>query len=502
MIALVRLIVWGFFLSRRWRGNSLSREDNYLYFWLCVLGNSVAGISLPIMLDGNWVAGGVFATAIVLTYPWLIARTVFVPLGLWRLSFVFGWLSRLAWHSDGSGSVAVATLALFRKQARTGSVNFKDFKALDFLSRRVRKQKLSPTTVLGDAFIARLRGDASSAIELFESLGDLSAHGSGRAHKIASNYLIATAAENGQWRRIGTLTEAWPRLSFGARFFAAVAAVLTGSEDAPSRARLYVLWLLSGSPIRCFPLLRRALVPAAGNAESSVRTRPSQNWGETEQSAGDETDPLRRALGLHLRALATPASEIEIADLVEVGRAWDEASATDSITTHARERGAVLQSRRIELVADEFQRTVEIDLAELIRKSGICLEALPTTSPTLRQAAQTIREELLVAVEMGFDALADRTDALKPLAAIEEWHEYRALRKQHRVLVETGGPEARRVVFPKVHHAGCGFAVWLWNERDEYILANAIFRWLLAEATIVGDAGAIELQNKNVEAGL
>lgn len=37
----------------------------------------------------------------------------------------------------------------------------------------------------------------------------------------------------------------------------------------------------------------------------------------------------------------------------------------------------------------------------------------------------------------------------------------------------------------------------MWNERKQYLLANSVFAWLLAEAVLVGDAEAIELQRRN-----
>jgi hypothetical protein len=53
-----------------------------------------------------------------------------------------------------------------------------------------------------------------------------------------------------------------------------------------------------------------------------------------------------------------------------------------------------------------------------------------------------------------------------------------------------------------VHPDLCKLAVWLWNLREEKALANAIFRWLLAEAETVGDARAVELETKNVACGI
>jgi len=44
--------------------------------------------------------------------------------------------------------------------------------------------------------------------------------------------------------------------------------------------------------------------------------------------------------------------------------------------------------------------------------------------------------------------------------------------------------------------------VWLYNHRKERPLANAVFRWLLGEATALDDARAVTLMTNNVECGV
>ena len=39
-------------------------------------------------------------------------------------------------------------------------------------------------------------------------------------------------------------------------------------------------------------------------------------------------------------------------------------------------------------------------------------------------------------------------------------------------------------------------AAWLWNTREEYAMSHALSRWLLDEATAVGDTEAIELGHR------
>jgi hypothetical protein len=58
------------------------------------------------------------------------------------------------------------------------------------------------------------------------------------------------------------------------------------------------------------------------------------------------------------------------------------------------------------------------------------------------------------------------------------------------------------LLFPHAHTALNRLAVWLWNERKEHVLSQAISEWLLAEALAVGDAQAIELHQSNAAIGI
>jgi hypothetical protein len=46
----------------------------------------------------------------------------------------------------------------------------------------------------------------------------------------------------------------------------------------------------------------------------------------------------------------------------------------------------------------------------------------------------------------------------------------------------------RPLLFGPVHRGLCALGVWLYNGRDERSLANTMFRWLHAEATLAGDS--------------
>ena len=59
----------------------------------------------------------------------------------------------------------------------------------------------------------------------------------------------------------------------------------------------------------------------------------------------------------------------------------------------------------------------------------------------------------------------------------------------------------RRLAFVKVYPDACSYAVWLFNDQHQRPLGNAIFRWLLGEATALDDTRAVALMTKNAACG-
>jgi hypothetical protein len=108
------------------------------------------------------------------------------------------------------------------------------------------------------------------------------------------------------------------------------------------------------------------------------------------------------------------------------------------------------------------------------------------------------RHERLSALELGFAAWHDRARADAALPALAEWRQFLALRAEYERAGASAGLELRRLAFPHVFDAATEVAVWLWNRRDEFVLAHALFSWLAAEAAVVGDAAAIELCARNM----
>jgi len=117
------------------------------------------------------------------------------------------------------------------------------------------------------------------------------------------------------------------------------------------------------------------------------------------------------------------------------------------------------------------------------------------------RAESRLRDRLLSEIELASTAIRDRAAERRPLPILDEWREWLALRALVERAVALGGPSLRRVAYTRVHPDAGKLAVWLWNQRIERAVANAIFRWLLDEAVAVGDEEATSLEGDNVRCG-
>jgi len=319
-----------------------------------------------------------------------------------------------------------------------------------------------------------------------------------RAVTLACEWLCAEAMERGAWREVEFLARTAPLQTRRLRWFGAVAARLTGIAPIPTDARLVWLWSCAPNRIQQLELLARARASAAIVEQRVERRRAARRDPPT--STGD--DPFVEALTLHGSTLAREPSRLERDDLVRLGQAWDRALADPNLERRLLERRLALGTHEHAASLDELGSLVRDDLLALVRAAGLELGTLVDSSDQLARAARQLQAELLDELEITAGALEVRVRARRELSANEEWQTFLALREQHAAAVAVGGLELRRLAFADVHTPVCALAVWLWNDRNERALGNAMFHWLLGEAIIVDDAEAIRLQERNVDCGV
>jgi hypothetical protein len=153
-------------------------------------------------------------------------------------------------------------------------------------------------------------------------------------------------------------------------------------------------------------------------------------------------------------------------------------------------------------VLERVRASVEEDLAAAVLASGMALRDLHGKGEMASRVRARLRDRLLSEVEALADAIRRRVDDRRALPAPDEWREWCNLCAVYERNVRSAGDDVRRLAFVKVYPDGVSYAVWLYNDRQQRPLGNAIFRWLLAEATALDDTRAIALLTKNVACGV
>jgi hypothetical protein len=320
-----------------------------------------------------------------------------------------------------------------------------------------------------------------------ETLGD---YAPTLVRKLAREWLCADAIQRGAWNQAVELACAPGPKSRATRLVGAASARIAGDASAPGRLWLNLLWL--------FAPRRRATRPLVDMAESVVDVGPRRSEPTGPDLARSErSDSLEVALRRHVKVMRR-RSAVTPGELDALGHAWDRALEDPNTRDGTLYRAGILGSCSAAHALDELARQARIELASMIRTTGIALTALPRSSVTLAGAAEDVRDDLLRNIDLAFRALEQRVDLVRALPAIDEWREFSSLRRLHGEAARVGGLELRRLAFPDVHNRVCKLAVWLWNERAERAIAHAMFQWLLDEATAVGDEMAIDLQRSNL----
>ena len=232
--------------------------------WTMVIW-AIGVVFLPIIARGLIQAGhpvlGVIVAAWTpaVAWPWWLARSFTIPLGVVGPSQFLARMSTMNWGADrDSGQLVAAMLASERRRADARSIRFDG---------ALPTYDITGSAVVAHAILAAQQGETGSARALFDAAlwfphrtTDLA------ARALATEWLLADAiargefeialdvAARGHWtRRVSFLTAAAHRLSAG------------GGSDIGLRLR----WLLApGRPVHR-PLLQRALARSPGEPNSA-----------------------------------------------------------------------------------------------------------------------------------------------------------------------------------------------------------------------------------------
>jgi len=428
-----------------------------------------------------WLARGFVALVVVASFPAWILHGLLIPLGRWRAAYFLALVSPPLAHSYEvrGGAVLVGALALGRRRAVDPAA------AAWLEARLVRARSVRSVWMTAAGLLAAARGRPETARRLLHAVDGLSRRSTRLARRVAREWLVADAAEKGDWGDVAALARGrwelirWPYL------MGAIARRLLG-VDAPSDLALRGLWLAAPHRRRTLPILRRAL---------AVPRRPGGEVSGASPRQGDPREVLAAALSAHAACLACPTG----AALVAAGQAWDAASRAPSVRAFFARRAAALDARQTpDGALERLLETARQDLAPLVAQAS---PAVVERSPLLGEAAALARRDRMAEIEELVRAMAARSSRRVAVPVAEEWMDWGALRSACDRVNRGARAEARRALFVTVYGSACNHAVWLYNARDQRLLANGMFRWLAREARTVGDAAAAELLEKNVAVG-
>jgi len=439
---------------------------------------------------------------VALALPWTTTRLVLIPFGLARTAY---WLTRTAevtFDGDLPGGAALAGAWALLRQREPDEVT------TGWLEDRLRpkaNQTLGGAGILATGLLLAARGDRDGARVIIRTVVEIDARACPvAARRLAAAWLAADAASRGAWSEVAEIgvgtssgRQAW--------LLSAVAQSLLSEPLAPGRLGLWVRWAIAPNRRATLSIVRRALDVLDG---AYLDVESHEAAPATAAIVAD--DAWSTALAHHAALLTKPIASVEQGDLLTLGRAWDAI-----LEDRAAER--ILVERALLIGADSSARTlarlredVETDLTAVVLARDVGLDArgdhgaadAPASSPTIDRVRRRVRDQLLAGVESASDALRRRIDDKREIPAVDEWREWTALRLAYEHGTRLAGQDFRRLAFYKIHPDATSLAVWLFNERHQRPLGNAIFKWLLGEATALDDARAIALQAKNVACGI
>jgi hypothetical protein len=490
-------------------GNQVASPfESLLSFWTTslsvLLGFVVLAAGLLAGSAGDHAALLAVPPSLFVLFPWAVLRWVLVPLGGVKAAYYLGWMCEWAFRQDGAGGpVFAAAWALARsRDAGEATVAWVE-------ERLAAVQPLQGAGVVAAGLLAARRGDREGARALLESALDLSSVPL-VAERVAREFLAGLRAEEGRWAelcggeapagwwaRAGALMSRVLGRSRATLLIEACARRLLHRDDAPGDGALWLLWLLAPGRLGTRSLMKRALAAARGavpDGSSFLRADVA-----AEPAAGA---PLPEAIAMQVRLWAVPpGGALTLDDLSTLGAAWDRALADAALEQQVLVRSLELGAAEGSQVRPRLADEAASELARLARARELPIGAAERRGPTLDRAARKVRDELLGPVEAASAAMRRRAIEKRALPPLDEWREYLSLRERYELCARVGGAEGRRLAWPRVRDDVCKLAVWLWNIRSEKAIANAMFAWLLAEATALGDEPTIELQKKNVDCG-
>ncbi len=442
----------------------------------------------------------------VVLFPWPIARTVLIPLGLVRSAWLMTSLADFTWGRDPGGGRAVAAVlaawhglraprsrleALWQRLHRRPS-------DLAFARKRLQGLDLvGAGAAVAAGLLAEVDGDVVGADAIFrvvdhfdEAVVPVGARGIADDRRLAAIMADSARSRAAKVEAIMALSTA----SATVAFFQTL--ILRDDEDFVSpwqrqrhRLSCAARFLLAPRKARLWPLFRGAPLFEADET-SRVEPQAASTTTTTTTTPGFGDAARRHA---ELSELRAPA----VADIVGLAAEWEARLAEQVTALGPRAKALGVDAEQL---SEGLSAQVRAALSSLVEKADLRQVEPGILPPLLHDVVIELRSRHLDALEIAVTAWRSRLEARVPKAPVDELRELASLTTLKDAVAAIGA-DGRYIAFEASQWVMCELAVWLWNERREPRLGNAIFRALLDDARAVGDTRSIETQTANVACG-
>lgn len=422
---------------------------------------------------------------LALLHPWPWIRRLLIPLGASRLAYAWARVGGPPWLRDPvGGAVLCGVLA----QARRRRVNEDRLRTLEAALGRA---PLRGAGIVATGFIAALRGDRATAVTILDSVEDLDPDICPPiARTFAADWLVADAARRGRWHEVHQRSREGLVHSATTRFMGFAAQRLIGHPL--SRWTLLAAWLRAPHRHATLSLAWRAWrarFPIHDVVEAGLHEPPANGAGLLGTAA----------TALHLEtAQLSAAGAADVASLDRLARAWDQTLWNFDVRQRVRTRALAL----------ECDSTVEQQVVELDRQ--ICRDIggmLPDTaaelcdSRTLRRGVSLHRDAQRYKIALLLRELETAAAASVSPPASTLWSMWVEIRDAYARAARGVELDERLATFDAAERHLGALVGWLWNDRRERALANAISFWLVCEADILDQHEVAEVHQPFVAAG-
>ena len=405
-------------------------------------------------------------------------KAIVVPLGMPRFAY---WATRCCGPVElmkdaGAGAALYGALAL----ARAGGSP----KILDWLAQRAKRARsVKGAGVVTGGLLAALRGERERARALFLLADTLPAKLiSGSVRVVARDWLVADAAQNGNWRAVVSLGRRGQQSFRWSYAVARMGERLLGDPEGRHGWLIWLCWLAAPRRRATWPLLRRALAaPPAPQPVPELAVLPELPEalaGFAQGLAGrfaQDSQSLVRSVGAVEGALARPATRALIERRLPALGAKGDADA----------------------IIEGFRKRV-IDLVDPLIEESPNLAGGGDRGSLLDEAVGRIRSRLFREIGAQCKDCNERQQQQISLETLTEWEIWAAMRDAADRLLALS-PASEHALFHTMYVPMCNYAVFQHNICKRIALAHDIFAWLRRHSE--SDVSACELLSKNMKAG-